>query len=204
MKILIASDIHGSAYWTKQLVKAVEAQQPDKIVLLGDLLYHGPRNDFPKDYAPKEVIPLLNDLVQSGNVVAVRGNCDAEVDQMVLDFPCMADYAQIVDDHGRTLFLTHGHIYGIGLHGSIMNVPHLPEGSALIYGHTHIKVNEVIEQNESMADSGENASTKQSLNNRDLWAFNPGSVSLPKDGTNSVGLYDSTKPIEAAFSHLCL
>lgn len=104
MKIIIASDIHGSAYWTKQLVNAVEMQAPDKIVLLGDLLYHGPRNDLPKEYDPKQVIPMLNDLAKTGKVIAVRGNCDAEVDQMVLDFPCMADYAQMVDDQGRTLF----------------------------------------------------------------------------------------------------
>lgn len=104
MKCLIASDIHGSAYWAKYLAKAIEQQQPDKIVLLGDLLYHGPRNDLPKEYDPKQVITLLNKFSKTGKVLAVRGNCDAEVDQMVLDFPCMADYAQMVDDQGRTLF----------------------------------------------------------------------------------------------------
>ena len=91
MKVLIASDIHGSAYWTERLAEAIEAEQPDRIVLLGDLLYHGPRNDLPRDYAPKRVIPILNRLAEQGNLIAVRGNCDAEVDQMVLDFPCMAD-----------------------------------------------------------------------------------------------------------------
>ena len=91
MKYLIASDIHGSAYWTERLVAAIESEQPDRIVLLGDLLYHGPRNDLPRDYAPKRVIPLLNALAD--RIIAVRGNCDAEVDQMVLDFPVMADYA---------------------------------------------------------------------------------------------------------------
>ena len=81
MKYLIASDIHGSAYWTERLVAAIESEQPDRIVLLGDLLYHGPRNDLPRDYAPKRVIPLLNALAD--RIIAVRGNCDAEVDQMV-------------------------------------------------------------------------------------------------------------------------
>ncbi len=161
MKILIASDIHGSAYWTKQLVKMAVIKQPDKIILLGDLLYHGPRNDFPKDYAPKEVISLLNDLAKSGNLIAVRGNCAAEVDQMVLDFPCMADYAQMVDDQGRTLFFTHGHIYGTGLHGSSMNMPQLPEGSAFIYGHTHIKVNEAMGKSASTDGSDKDAVAKQ-------------------------------------------
>lgn len=204
MKILIASDIHGSAYWTKQLLKMAENQQPDKIILLGDLLYHGPRNDFPKDYAPKEVIPLLNDLAKSGNLIAVRGNCDAEVDQMVLDFPCMADYAQIVDEQGRTLFLTHGHIHGVGLHGSVMNVPQLPKGSALIYGHTHIKVNEAMGKSASTDGSDKDAVAKQISDDSKVWVFNPGSVSLPKDNSNSVGIYDSAKPINDAFSYLYL
>lgn len=207
MKILIASDIHGSAYWAKQLVKMAEIQQPDKIILLGDLLYHGPRNDFPKDYAPKEVIPLLNDLAKSGNLIAVRGNCDAEVDQMVLDFPCMADYAQIVDEQGRTLFFTHGHIYGTygtGLHGSSMNMPQLPEGSAFIYGHTHIKVNEAMGKSASTDGSDKDAVAKQISDDSKVWVFNPGSVSLPKDNSNSVGIYDSAKPINDAFSYLYL
>ena len=108
MKYLIASDIHGSAYWAERLCAAIESEQPDRIVLLGDLLYHGPRNDLPRDYAPKRVIPLLNALAD--RIIAVRGNCDAEVDQMVLDFPIMADYATLFDENGRELFLTHGHV----------------------------------------------------------------------------------------------
>ena len=131
-------------------------------MLLGDLLYHGPRNDLPRDYAPKRVIPLLNALAD--RIIAVRGNCDAEVDQMVLDFPVMADYATLFDETGRELFLTHGHVFGAGMHNSVDHAPALPEGSALVYGHTHIKVNE-----ESAAHPG-------------LWLFNPGSVSIPKDG----------------------
>ena len=170
MKYLIASDIHGSAYWTDRLVSAIDREQPDRIVLLGDLLYHGPRNDLPRDYAPKRVIPALNALAD--RIIAVRGNCDAEVDQMVLDFPIMSDYATLFDENGRELFLTHGHVFGAGMHNSVDHAPALPEGSALVYGHTHVKVNE-----ESAAYPG-------------LWLFNPGSVSIPKDGTHSYGIYE--------------
>lgn len=186
MKFLIASDIHGSAYWAERLVEAIDVEQPDRIVLLGDLLYHGPRNDLPRDYAPKRVIPLLNDLAATGKLIAVRGNCEAEVDQMVLDFPCMADSTTVLDDAGRQLFCTHGHVFGAGLHNSVDNTPALPQGSALVYGHTHIKVNEA-----SVAHEG-------------LWLFNPGSVSIPKDGTHSYGIYESSKSIDQAFSHVVL
>ena len=181
MKFLIASDIHGSAYWAERLMSAIEVEQPDRIILLGDLLYHGPRNDLPRDYAPKRVIPLLNDLAKSGRVIAVRGNCEAEVDQMVLDFPCMADSTAVMDGDGRELFCTHGHVFGAGMHNSVDNVPALPEGSALVYGHTHIKVNE-----ESQAHPG-------------LWLFNPGRVSIPKDGTHSYGIYEN-----GSFRHVIL
>ena len=161
MKLLIASDIHGSAYWCRALMARIEAESPDTVVLLGDLLYHGPRNDLPRDYAPKEVLAMLNTLAD--RVVAVRGNCDSEVDQMVLDFPCMADYA-LVYDGARQLFLTHGHVYGL------QNVPPLAPGGALLYGHTHVK--EVAQ--------------------RDGVLFvNPGSVSLPKDGSNSYAVYEN-------------
>ena len=181
MKFLIASDIHGSAYWAERLMAAIEAEQPDRIILLGDLLYHGPRNDLPRDYAPKRVIPLLNDLAKSGRVIAVRGNCEAEVDQMVLEFPCMYDSALVMDSDGRELFCTHGHVFGAGMHNSVDNAPVLPAGSALVYGHTHIKVNE-----ESQKHPG-------------LWLFNPGSVSIPKDGTHSYGIYE-----DGSFRHVVL
>lgn len=186
MKVLIASDIHGSAYWTEHLVQVIEQEQPDRIVLLGDLLYHGPRNDLPREYDPKRVAPLLNELAATGKLVAVRGNCDAEVDQMVLDFPCMADYAQLMDEDGRTLFLTHGHVFGAGFHNSVDHLPALPAGTAVVYGHTHVKVNE-----EAPAHPG-------------VWAFNPGSVSIPKDGTHSYGIYESGRPLEQAFRHVVL
>ena len=181
MKFLIASDIHGSAYWAERLMAAIEEEQPDRVILLGDLLYHGPRNDLPRDYAPKRVIPLLNDLAKSGRVIAARGNCEAEVDQMVLEFPCMSDSALVMDSDGRELFCTHGQVFGAGMHNSVDNAPVLPAGSALVYGHTHIKVNE-----ESQKHPG-------------LWLFNPGSVSIPKDGTHSYGIYE-----DGSFRHVVL
>lgn len=186
MRVLIASDIHGSAYWAERLARSIEREQPDRIVLLGDLLYHGPRNDLPREYDPKRVAPLLNDLAATGKLVAVRGNCDAEVDQMVLDFPCMADYAQLVDEEGRVLFLTHGHVFGAGFHNSVDNLPALPEGSAIVYGHTHVKVSEPVPVRPG------------------VWAFNPGSVSIPKDGSHSFGIYESGRPAAESFRHVML
>ena len=179
MKLLIASDIHGAAGYCRDLLAAWDREGADRLLLLGDLLYHGPRNDLPRDYAPKCVIPLLNALAD--RIIAVRGNCDAEVDQMVLDFPVMADYATLFDETGRELFLTHGHVFGAGMHNSVDHAPALPEGSALVYGHTHVKVNEASE-----AHTG-------------LWLFNPGSVSIPKDGTHSYGIYEG-----GAFRHVIL
>lgn len=176
MKLLIASDIHGSAYWCRALMAQIEVESPDTVVLLGDLLYHGPRNDLPRDCAPKKVLAMLNTLAD--RVVAVRGNCDSEVDQMVLDFPCMADYAIVMDAvpaegsggqpaskaEPRLLFCTHGHLFGP------QNVPPLARGAALLYGHTHVK----------------------EIASRDGVLFvNPGSVSLPKDGSNSYAIYEN-------------
>ena len=163
MKYLIASDIHGSAYWCGRLMERVEAERPDKILILGDVLYHGPRNALPRDYDPKGVIAMLNPLAPA--IVAVRGNCEAEVDQMVLDFPCMADYAEIVDPGGRTLWLTHGHLWNPG------NLPPLQPGSAFLYGHTHVKVLEEVEGG--------------------VTVFNPGSVSIPTDGSHPFGVYEN-------------
>lgn len=184
MKFLIASDIHGSAAWCRRLMDALDAEQPDRLLLLGDILYHGPRNDLPEGYAPKEVIAMLNPLASS--IIAVHGNCEAEVDQMVLDFPCMADYTTIFDPAaalaadgstrektGCELFLTHGHVYGAGFHNSVDKLPELADGSILLYGHTHKKVSEPAPTHEG------------------VWAFNPGSVSIPKDGTHSYGVYEN-------------
>ena len=109
MKLMVASDIHGSAFWCRKLGEMLERESPDKLILLGDLLYHGPRNPLPDEYAPKEVAAMLNDAREL--IVAVRGNCDSEVDQMVLAFPCMADYAIVLDEQARTIFCTHGHVH---------------------------------------------------------------------------------------------
>lgn len=181
MKFLIASDIHGSATWCRRLVDALDAEQPDRLLILGDVLYHGPRNDLPEGYAPKEVIAMLNPL--AGSIIAVRGNCEAEVDQMVLAFPCMADHNVLVDSaaNNKTLFFTHGHVYGPGLHNSIDKWPALPANSALVYGHTHKKVLEEAEDHPGIT------------------VFNPGSVGIPKDGTHSFGIYE-----DGAFAHRIL
>ena len=104
MKWMIASDLHGSAFYCKKMIKAFERERADRLLLLGDLLYHGPRNDLPEGYAPKEVIPLLNGLKPA--LLCVRGNCDAEVDQMVLDFPILADYA-VLPVGRRLVYATH-------------------------------------------------------------------------------------------------
>ena len=155
MKLIIASDIHGSAFWCGKLTEVIEAEKPDRILLLGDLLYHGPRNDLPKEYAPKQVIPMLSRYKDI--IIAVRGNCEAEVDQMVLPFPCLADFSQLYAD-GKLLYLTHGH------HHNPDNLPPLPEGSIFLSGHTHVKLDEV---------------------RKGIRCLNPGSVSIPKDGSHS-------------------
>ncbi|MBE7068325.1 MAG: phosphodiesterase [Clostridiales bacterium] len=154
MKLLIASDIHGSAYWCEQLLSAFERENADRLILLGDLLYHGPRNDFPAEYAPKKVFAMLNAM--KDKITAIRGNCDSEVDQMVLEFPCLADYA-LIDDNGRTLFLTHGHLFNAD------NPPLLKAGDLLLNGHFHSPSYQTLEQGAIYA--------------------NCGSVALPKDGT---------------------
>lgn len=152
MKYLFASDIHGSAYYCRMLLDAFREEQAERLVLLGDLLYHGPRNDLPREYAPKEVIALLNE--HKNKIYAVRGNCEAEVDQMVLEFPVMADYC-ILSVDGRTFYATHGHIYNQD------NLPPLREGDILIHGHTHVL-------------------KAQQMDGYIL--LNPGSVSIPKEG----------------------
>lgn len=161
MKLLIASDIHGSAYWCGRLMEEIRREDPDRILLLGDLLYHGPRNDLPRDYAPKKVIPMLSAVKEK--ILAVRGNCDAEVDQMVLPFPCMADYAQLLVDE-KTFYLTHGH------HAAPNSLPPLPGGSIFLSGHTHVKLDETV---------------------GGVRCLNPGSVSIPKDGSHSYLFYEN-------------
>lgn len=129
MKLLIASDIHGSAYYCRLLIDRINEEKPDKILLLGDILYHGPRNDLPKDYAPKEVIAMLNPLKDM--LLCVRGNCDTEVDQMVLDFPVLSDSCLLYID-GATLFATHGHIFNNDA------LPPISQGTYLLNGHFHV------------------------------------------------------------------
>lgn len=129
MKWLIASDIHGSAYWCKKLIERYKAEKADKLLLLGDILYHGPRNALPKDYNPSEVITMLNEM--RNDILCVRGNCDTEVDQMVLDFPILAEYA-IIYESGKMIFATHGHNFNKN------NLPPLHTGDILLNGHTHI------------------------------------------------------------------
>ncbi len=154
MKWMIASDLHGSAYYCRKMLEAFEREGADRLFLLGDLLYHGPRNDLPREYAPKEVIPLLNGKKEK--LLCVRGNCDAEVDQMVLEFPVLADYA-VLPVGQRLIYATHGHIY------HVKNLPPLAPGNVLLHGHTHVP-----------------AWTEFGQGNLYL---NPGSVSIPKENS---------------------
>jgi putative phosphoesterase len=125
MKLMIASDIHGSAFYCEKLIRAYEAEKADRLLLLGDLLYHGPRNALPEEYDPKSVAVMLNGL--KNEILCVRGNCDAEVDQLMLEFPIMAEYCLIVTG-SLTIYATHGH-----------KLPEsLKAGDILLYGHTHI------------------------------------------------------------------
>ena len=151
MKLLIASDIHGSAYYCRMLLDALEREKADRLFLLGDILYHGPRNDLPRDYAPKEVIAMLNHLKEK--LFCVRGNCDTEVDQMVLNFPILADYA-VLPLGDRVIYATHGHKLNCD------NPPPLSKGDILLNGHTHIPADK---------DMG------------NFRYLNPGSVSIPKE-----------------------
>jgi len=129
MKWLIASDLHGSAYYCRALLAAFDREAADRLLLLGDLLYHGPRNDLPRDYDPKAVTALLN--ARAEDILAVRGNCDAEIDQAVLRFPLLADYA-LLSEGRRLLFVTHGHLFNLD------RLPPLHEGDILLHGHTHV------------------------------------------------------------------
>lgn len=161
MKLMIASDIHGSAYYCKKMLGQYEAEKAEKLIILGDILYHGPRNDLPKEYDPKAVIAMLNE--KKDELLCVRGNCDAEVDQMVLKFPILAEYMILYLD-GRMVFATHGHIH------NTEHMPPLKKGDILLHGHTHVQ---------AMDDWGGNL------------YLNPGSVSIPKNGNeNSYMIYE--------------
>lgn len=154
MKWMIASDLHGSAHYTEKLLKAFEQEGCGRLLLLGDLLYHGPRNDLPEGYAPKKVIELLNSYKHK--ILCVRGNCEAEVDQMVLEFPVLADYC-ILCEGETVVYATHGHIF------SEDKPPRLQKGEILLNGHTHIPA--CVEKD-------------------GWWYLNPGSVSIPKNGSH--------------------
>lgn len=153
MKWMIASDIHGSAYYCRKLLEAYRAERADRLLLLGDVLYHGPRNDLPKEYDPKAVIALLNPMKE--DIWCVRGNCDTEVDQMVLEFPLLADYALLAVGQ-RMIFATHGHTFNES------HLPPLHRGDILLHGHTHVPVCAVHDT---------------------YTCLNPGSVSIPKEGS---------------------
>ena len=161
MKLFIASDIHGSATWCRKMLDAFNSESADKLVLLGDILYHGPRNPLPDGYAPKDVFEMLNPLAD--RIIAVRGNCDSEVDQMVLNFNVSSDYAEIWNG-GKKIVLSHGH----------RTVPPLGRGDVYITGHTHVPLNVVEKEG--------------------YQHLNPGSVSLPKEGSaHGYILYDNGK-----------
>ena len=171
MKIAFMSDIHGVPSALKAALSAAENLKYDKLVLLGDLLYHGPRNGIPNFYDPVKVAETLNGL--KDRIVAVRGNCDAEVDQMMFAFPMMADYA-VVEADGEAFFLTHGHLW------NERNLPPLGMGSVLAHGHTHIPELKRLECG--------------------LTIFNPGSVSLPKGGSSrSFGYFDGERLSHVSF-----
>ena len=167
MKLMIASDIHGSAFYCEQMLEAYRREEAERLLLLGDILYHGPRNDLPEGYAPKEVIAMLNPM--KNDLLCVRGNCDTEVDQMVLDFPILADYC-FLELPGASVFATHGHVF------NPEKVPPLKEGDILLNGHTHVPA---CEEKENGA--GE---TYRYLN--------PGSVSIPKENSpHSYMIYEN-------------
>ena len=156
MKWMIASDLHGSVYWCEKMAERYREEGAGKLLLLGDILYHGPRNDLPKEYAPKKVIEILNGMKEE--LLCIRGNCDCEVDQMVLQFPILADYAALwLDD--TMVWATHGHVY------NKENCLPMKKGDVLLHGHTHIPAAE------QFGDG--------------FYYINPGSLSIPKAGSRN-------------------
>ena len=153
MKLMIASDIHGSAYYCEKMLEAFRKENAERLLLLGDLLYHGPRNDLPRDYAPKRVIELLN--AYKNDILCVRGNCEAEVDQMVLEFPVLAEYAFVALEKGA-IFMSHGHNFNES------KLPPLHKGDILLNGHTHVP---------------------KCTEHENFIYMNPGSTSIPKENS---------------------
>ena len=174
MKLMFISDIHGSYKYAKKALEIYEEEKAEKLVILGDILYHGPRNDLPDGYDPKNVIKLLNNY--KNKIIAVRGNCDAEVDQMVLEFPIRADYATMdIDNHH--FFLTHGHLFDEN------NLPNLNRGDIFAYGHIHKQV---------------------AKNENGIYIINPSSISLPKEGNNIYGIYKENEFLIKEFNGLAV
>lgn len=161
MRLVVISDIHGSSKYTKKAIEVFNREQGDYLLILGDILYHGPRNPLPEEYDPKEVAKILNEYRYK--IIAVRGNCDSEVDQMLLDFPCMGDYSVVLYNNKR-FFLTHGHKYNEN------NMPNISTEDIMLHGHTHIL----------------------GLNKKDgISIINPGSISYPKENNpHSYGVVD--------------
>ena len=167
MKLMVASDIHGSAKYCRKLITAFENEHPDKLLLLGDILYHGPRNDLPEEYSPKTVIQMLNNIKE--NILCIRGNCDTDVDQMVLQFPIMAEYC-ILYVQNRMIFAAHGHNF------NEQNLPPVNKNDIVLNGHTHIPACEEI----------------LDMNGGKYQYLNPGSVSIPKEGSeHSYMIYEN-------------
>ena len=162
MQLFFASDLHGSLPATKQMLEKYNQSSAQHLVILGDILNHGPRNPVPDGYQPPAVAELLNNY--SDQIIAVRGNCDSEVDQMLLDFPMLESYAWVLLEDGKRLFLTHGHIYNGDNH------PSLKEGDIIVHGHTHIPVAEQVDS---------------------FFVYNPGSITFPKGGVlPSYGIFE--------------
>ena len=162
MKLFFISDIHGSLYYLEKALELYKKEGASYIVILGDALYHGPRNPLPNEYNPQEVASLLNQY--KDKIIAIRGNCDSEVDQMLVEYPMMSDYSIILYNN-RRLFLTHGHIYNED------NLPNLSENDVLIHGHTHVPV---------------------AKKHNKIYVLNPGSVTLPKENNpNSYAILEN-------------
>lgn len=161
MKLFFASDIHGSVSALQKVLERFEQSQADQLILLGDLLYHGPRNPLPDHYDPKRVAAMLN--VYRDRLISVRGNCDAEVDQMMLEFPCLADYALVFAD-GHRFYVTHGHLF------DSEHLPPLKENDIFVHGHFHVPMLKRV---------------------NGIFVVNPNSCALPKKGAAGYALYDN-------------
>ncbi len=161
MKLFVISDIHGSLECLKKALNAFEEEQADMILVLGDVLYHGPRNPIPNSYDPQSVAELLNNL--KNKIIAVRGNCDSEVDQMLLEYPIMSDFSTVFWNE-RRIFITHGHLYNKD------KLPNICPGDILIHGHTHIPLAEI---------------------HQGIFVLNPGSITFPKENyPNTYGIFE--------------